>query len=44
LVSYEPATGAELWRGKAGDVDAAVAAARSAWARWAAAPMGARVD
>jgi succinylglutamic semialdehyde dehydrogenase len=44
LVSYEPATGAELWRGKSGDVDAAVAAARGAWARWAAAPISARLE
>ena len=29
LISYEPATGAELWRGETGDVEAEVAAARA---------------
>jgi succinylglutamic semialdehyde dehydrogenase len=44
LISYEPATGAELWRGKAGDVDREVAAAREAWPRWAAAPLSNRIE
>jgi succinylglutamic semialdehyde dehydrogenase len=44
LVSYEPATGAELWRGKPSDVDAAVAAARKAWPLWASRPLGERVE
>jgi succinylglutamic semialdehyde dehydrogenase len=44
LVSYEPATGAELWRGKTGDVDREVAAAREAWPRWAAASLSDRVE
>jgi succinylglutamic semialdehyde dehydrogenase len=44
LISYEPATGAELWRGATGDVDAAVAAAREAWPKWAAAPLSDRVE
>ncbi|MFN5825107.1 MAG: aldehyde dehydrogenase family protein, partial [Sphingomonadales bacterium] len=44
LVSYEPATGAELWRGKPSDVDAAVAAARKAWPLWASKPLGERVE
>ncbi|MEQ1550604.1 succinylglutamate-semialdehyde dehydrogenase [Sphingorhabdus sp.] len=43
LVSYEPATGAELWRGATSDVDAAVAAARGAWPNWAAAPLSDRI-
>jgi succinylglutamic semialdehyde dehydrogenase len=43
LISHEPATGAELWRGKIGNVDAEVAAAREAWPRWAAAPLSDRV-
>ncbi|MBP6379911.1 MAG: aldehyde dehydrogenase family protein, partial [Sphingorhabdus sp.] len=43
LVSYEPATGAELWRGATSDVDAAVAAARAAWPNWAAAPLSDRI-
>jgi succinylglutamic semialdehyde dehydrogenase len=44
LISYEPATGAELWRGKTADVDREVAAAREAWPRWAAAPLSERVS
>lgn len=36
LVSIEPATGAELWRGSSGDVDREVALAREAWPKWAA--------
>lgn len=44
LISYEPATGAELWRGPIGNVDAEVAAARSAWPEWAALPILKRVD
>lgn len=44
LISYEPATGAELWRGKTGGVDAAVTAARATWARWAAAPLATRLE
>lgn len=44
LISFEPATGAELWRGKSGDVDREVAAAREAWPRWAAAPLAERIS
>ena len=44
LISYEPATGAELWRGKTGDVDREVAAAREAWPRWAAASLSNRIE
>ena len=44
LVSHEPATGAELWTGTAGDVDAAVAAARHAWPAWAAKPLAVRIE
>ncbi len=44
FVSYEPATGTELWRGNASDVDAAVAAARKSWPGWAAAPLGDRIE
>jgi succinylglutamic semialdehyde dehydrogenase len=36
LVSTEPATSAEVWSGPVGDAAAEVAAARSAWAEWAA--------
>jgi succinylglutamic semialdehyde dehydrogenase len=44
LVSFEPATGAELWRAAIGDVDAEVAVARGAWAEWASRPMAFRVE
>ena len=44
LVSYEPATGVELARLPVGDVDAEVAAARDAWASWAAKPLTFRVE
>jgi succinylglutamic semialdehyde dehydrogenase len=44
LISYEPATGAELWRGKVANVDAEVEAAREAWPKWAAAPLSERVE
>jgi len=44
LVSFEPATGAELWRAEIGDVDAEVAVARGAWAEWASRPMAYRVE
>jgi succinylglutamic semialdehyde dehydrogenase len=44
LSSIEPATGATLWTGEPGDVDAAVASARSAWAAWAARPLSVRIE
>lgn len=44
LVSFEPATGAELWRAPHGDVDAEVAAARESWAGWAARPVTFRIE
>ncbi len=44
LISYEPATGEELWRGSHSDVDAAVGAARRAWPSWAAQPLGTRIE
>lgn len=44
LISYEPATGVELWRGKPGNVDEAVALARRAWPQWAAQPLATRVE
>ena len=44
LISYEPATGAELWRGKHGDVDDIVARARRAWPAWAAQPLSTRME
>ncbi len=44
LASFEPATGAQLWRGRSADVDAEIAAARAAWPKWAAAPLSERID
>ncbi|HET9427292.1 MAG TPA: succinylglutamate-semialdehyde dehydrogenase [Allosphingosinicella sp.] len=44
LTSIEPATGAVLWTGAVGDPNAQVAAARAAWAAWAAKPFGVRVE
>jgi succinylglutamic semialdehyde dehydrogenase len=44
IISYEPATGAELWRGRVGDVDDAVAQARRAWPTWAALPLANRME
>lgn len=43
LVSHEPASGEEIWRGMHGDVDAAVSAARRAWPAWAAQPLTNRI-
>ncbi|MGN6689553.1 MAG: succinylglutamate-semialdehyde dehydrogenase [Sphingopyxis sp.] len=39
LISFEPATGDELWRGTVSDIDQDVAAARAAWPEWAAKPV-----
>jgi succinylglutamic semialdehyde dehydrogenase len=44
IVSTEPATGAELWRGQVGDVDSTVERARRAWPAWAAQPLANRVE
>jgi succinylglutamic semialdehyde dehydrogenase len=44
IISHEPATGAELWRGKVGDVDEAVGQARRAWPSWAAQPLSIRME
>ncbi|WP_440118415.1 succinylglutamate-semialdehyde dehydrogenase [Tsuneonella sp. SYSU-LHT278] len=44
MVSIEPATGRELWRGMSGDVDAAVEQSRRAWPEWAAKPLATRVE
>jgi succinylglutamic semialdehyde dehydrogenase len=44
IISYEPATGAELWRGPVGDVDEAVLRARRAWPQWAAQPLAQRIE
>ncbi|MFY7836181.1 MAG: succinylglutamate-semialdehyde dehydrogenase [Novosphingobium sp.] len=44
IVSFEPATGAEVWRGKIGDVDDVIARARRAWPAWAAQPLATRIE
>lgn len=44
LISFEPATGATLWTGTAGDVDAEVGAARRSWSAWAARPLAVRIE
>ncbi|MDE1467879.1 succinylglutamate-semialdehyde dehydrogenase [Aurantiacibacter sp. D1-12] len=44
LISFEPATGAELWRGAHGDVNSIVRAARKAWPNWAAQPLANRIE
>ncbi len=44
LVSIEPATGAEVWRGKHGNVDDIVGRARRAWPAWAAQPLANRME
>lgn len=44
IVSFEPATGAELWKRAIGDVDAEVAAARAGWADWASKPLAYRIE
>jgi len=44
LISTEPATGAELWRGETGDVEAEVAAAREGWVGWASKPFEFRAE
>ncbi|MBW6532031.1 succinylglutamate-semialdehyde dehydrogenase [Sphingomonas sp. RRHST34] len=44
LISYEPATGAELWRGATSDVDQEVAAAREGFVPWAARSLSFRIE
>ena len=44
IISYEPATGTELWRGKVGNVGELVARARKAWPEWAAQPLSTRME
>jgi succinylglutamic semialdehyde dehydrogenase len=44
IISTEPATGAVLWRQKAGDADTEVAHARASWAAWAAHPLAYRSE
>lgn len=44
IISYEPATGAELWRGRVSDVADVVDRARRAWPAWAAQPLSTRME
>lgn len=44
LISYEPATGAEVWRGSTSNVDLEIAMARAAWPAWAAEPVAHRIE
>ena len=44
LISTEPATGAELWRGAVGDAAAEVAVASAAWPEWAARSVSFRME
>ena len=44
IISYEPATGKELWRSPVGDVDETVDRARRAWPAWAAQPLATRIE
>ena len=44
LVSFEPATGSELWRGRIGDAEDVIARARRAWPLWAAQPLSTRIE
>ena len=44
LISYEPATGAEIWRGAFGDVDRTIEKAREAFRTWSREPLGRRIE
>ena len=44
LVSFEPATGRELWRGQIGDPDAAIEQARAALPEWSRLPVANRME
>ena len=44
IVSFEPATGAEMWRASINDVDDAVAKAREAFPGWANEPLARRIE
>ena len=44
IISTEPATGAEVWRGGPGDSALEVAAARAAWPEWAARSISYRME
>ena len=44
IISTEPATGAEIWRGQPCDVEAVVARGRRAWPGWAAQSLTTRME
>ena len=44
LVSTEPATGKEIWRGTSGNVDDTIERARKAMRQWAREPLGRRIE
>ena len=44
LISYEPASGEELWSVPHGDVGQSVSRARKAWPAWAALPIANRIE
>lgn len=44
IVSYEPATSLEIWRGRISDIDEVVKRARRAWPAWAAQPLSTRME
>ena len=44
IISTDPSTGQEIWRGESGNVDDAVALARKSWPSWAAQPLANRME
>lgn len=44
IISVEPATGTEYWRGAVSDVETEVAIARAHWAEWASLPLTVRME
>ena len=44
IISFEPATGAEYWRGTLSDVDVEVSVARQHWVEWASQPVTVRME
>ena len=44
IISCEPASGKELWRGAPGNVDETVDRARRGWPAWAAQPLAKRIE
>ena len=44
IISIEPASNAELWRGQCGDVEATVAKAKESFSSWATQPLARRIE